>query len=116
MCACSFTLIYLEMHASCHPMLAYLPRAQRKDRLYLTFDLQDCKDPTIEVKNDEASQSGRVSFKGNAHSHATGAAVSCVGGRSGSMHSMGGAALALQVPASLQTTEHPRSNAIRRTR
>ncbi|KFM22729.1 Uncharacterized protein F751_6760 [Auxenochlorella protothecoides] len=46
--------------------------AQRKDRLYLTFDLQDCKDPTIEVKNDEASQSGRVSFKGNAHSHATG--------------------------------------------
>lgn len=47
-------------------------RAQRKDRLYLTFDLQDCKDPEITVVNDESAHAGKVTFKGKAHSHATG--------------------------------------------
>lgn len=87
--------------SSLHPTVLW---AQRKDRLYLTFDLQDCKvrakvmwvqadgalkvwpaprcdsdgrvgvlqDPQISVENNEETKSGKVSFKGHAHSHATG--------------------------------------------
>lgn len=58
----------VPMHAD-NPVFG---RAQRKDRLYLTFDLQDCKDPEITVKNDADAKCGRVSFRGKAHSHATG--------------------------------------------
>ncbi|KAI7842815.1 hypothetical protein COHA_003561 [Chlorella ohadii] len=46
--------------------------AQRADRLLLTIDLQSCKDPQISITNDEAAKAGRVSFRGHAHSHATG--------------------------------------------
>ena len=49
--------------------------AQRGDRVLLTIDLQDCKDPQISVTNDEAAKAGRVSFRGSAHSHATGGRV-----------------------------------------
>ncbi|PRW61524.1 HSP20-like chaperone [Chlorella sorokiniana] len=46
--------------------------AQRADRLLLTIDLQSCKDPQISITNDEAAKAGRVTFRGHAHSHATG--------------------------------------------
>ena len=46
--------------------------AQRHDRVLLTIDLQDCKEPQISVTNDEAAKEGRVAFRGDAHSHATG--------------------------------------------
>ncbi|PSC67277.1 HSP20-like chaperone [Micractinium conductrix] len=46
--------------------------AQRADRLLLTIDLQSCKDPQISITNDEAAKTGRLTFRGNAHSHATG--------------------------------------------
>ena len=45
-----------------------LPAPQRKDKLFLTIDVQDCKDPKIELQD-----SGKLSFRGHAHSHATGA-------------------------------------------
>lgn len=44
--------------------------AQRSDRLLLTIDLQDCKDPKVSLDNDD--KHGKLSFRGNAHSHATG--------------------------------------------
>ena len=44
--------------------------AQRSDKLYLTIDLQDVKDPKIELSNTETG--GKVSFAGIGHSHAVG--------------------------------------------
>lgn len=40
--------------------------AQRKDVVFLTIDLQDCKDPTIKITNHN------LSFAGVGKSHATG--------------------------------------------
>jgi hypothetical protein len=44
--------------------------AQRADKLYLTIDLQDAKNPKIDVSNDDAG--GKISFSGVGHSHASG--------------------------------------------
>ena len=44
--------------------------AQRSDKLYLTIDLQDVKDPKIDLSNTETG--GKVSFNGIGHSHAVG--------------------------------------------
>ena len=44
--------------------------AQRADKLYLTIDLQDAKNPKIDVTNDE--DGGKISFSGVGHSHASG--------------------------------------------
>ncbi len=44
--------------------------AQRADKLYLTIDLQDAKNPRIDVTNDE--DGGKISFSGVGHSHASG--------------------------------------------
>ena len=52
-----------------HPNVLW---AQRSGLLYLTIDVQDCKDPDISVTNDSEKQCGRIVFKGMAHSHATG--------------------------------------------
>ena len=49
--------------------------AQRKDRLYLTIDVQDCIEPKIDLSNigeDEGEKHGHVSFRGEGRSHATG--------------------------------------------
>jgi hypothetical protein len=46
--------------------------AQRKDVVYLTIDLQDVRDPKIEITNEESSKHGKVAFKGEGKSHATG--------------------------------------------
>ena len=49
--------------------------AQRKDRLYLTIDVQDCVEPKIDLTNvgeGDAEKHGRVSFRGEGRSHATG--------------------------------------------
>ncbi|CAL5219392.1 g1216 [Coccomyxa viridis] len=46
--------------------------AQRKDVIYLTIDLQDVRDPKIDISNDATSKHGKVSFKGEGKSHATG--------------------------------------------
>ena len=49
--------------------------AQRKDRLYLTIDVQDCIEPKIDLSNiggDEGQKHGHVSFRGEGRSHATG--------------------------------------------
>ena len=46
--------------------------AQRSDRLYLTIDLQDVKDPKINITNDDAGKFGKVSFAAEGRSHATG--------------------------------------------
>lgn len=49
--------------------------AQRKDRLYLTIDVQDCVEPKIDLSNigeDEGEKHGHVSFRGEGRSHATG--------------------------------------------
>ena len=55
------------------PLLPNIQWAQRKDRLYLTIDLQNAKDPTIKLDNGQDDKHGHVSFKGKAQSHATGA-------------------------------------------
>lgn len=55
------------------PLLPNIQWAQRKDRLYLTIDLQNAKDPTIKLDNGSDGKHGHVSFKGKAQSHATGA-------------------------------------------
>ena len=47
--------------------------AQRRDRVFITIDIQNCKDPAVTVTNDEAAKAGRVSFLGHAVSHGTGA-------------------------------------------
>ncbi|KAL4423659.1 hypothetical protein ABPG75_000960 [Micractinium tetrahymenae] len=46
--------------------------AQRADRLLLTIDLQNCKDPQISISNDAAAKAGKLTFRGSAVSHATG--------------------------------------------
>ncbi|EFN52096.1 hypothetical protein CHLNCDRAFT_139383 [Chlorella variabilis] len=46
--------------------------AQRADRLLLTIDLQQCVDPEISISNDGAAKAGKLTFRGHAHSHATG--------------------------------------------
>ena len=55
------------------PLLPNIQWAQRKDRLYLTVDLQNAKEPTIKLDNGQDGKHGHVSFKGKAQSHATGA-------------------------------------------
>ena len=55
--------------------MAMVPKAQwaqGKDVIYLTIDLQDVRDPTIDISNDASSKHGKVSFKGEGKSHATG--------------------------------------------
>lgn len=54
------------------PLSPTLLWAQRKDRLIISIDLQDCKDPKVELQN--ADGHGRLIFKGLAHSHAVGEA------------------------------------------
>jgi prostaglandin-E synthase len=46
--------------------------AQRKGSLFVTVDLQDCKNVDLAVTNDGDKKSGHIHFKGTAHSHATG--------------------------------------------
>jgi len=55
------------------PLLPNIQWAQRKDRVYLTIDLQNAKNPTIKLDNGSDGKHGHVSFKGKAQSHATGA-------------------------------------------
>lgn len=55
------------------PLLPNIQWAQRKDKLYLTIDLQNAKDPTIKLDNPQDGKHGHVVFKGKAQSHATGA-------------------------------------------
>ncbi|CAK0742899.1 hypothetical protein CVIRNUC_001428 [Coccomyxa viridis] len=55
--------------------MAMVPKAQwaqGKDVVYLTIDLQDVRDPKIDISNDASSKHGKVSFKGEGKSHATG--------------------------------------------
>ena len=55
--------------------MAMVPKAQwaqRKDIIYLTIDLQDVRDPNIDISNNASSKHGKVSFKGEGKSHATG--------------------------------------------
>jgi len=40
--------------------------AQRKDRLFLTIDLQDAKDPKVVLENDEKDEYGKLTFSGTA--------------------------------------------------
>lgn len=56
--------------------MALVPKvqwAQRADRLYLTIDLQDAKEPKVDISNDAEGKFGKVTFKGEGRSHATGA-------------------------------------------
>lgn len=53
--------------------------AQRSDRLFITIDLQDCKDPKVTL--DGEGEHGKLSFRGHAHSHATGDQVARMPGR-----------------------------------
>lgn len=46
--------------------------AQQSDRLFLTIDLQDSKDPQIKLNNDSEKKCGTVFFDGAAKSTATG--------------------------------------------
>ncbi|KAL4856568.1 hypothetical protein ACK3TF_003032 [Chlorella vulgaris] len=46
--------------------------AQRADRLLLTIDLQACANPQISIVNDGTAKAGKLKFRGDAHSHATG--------------------------------------------
>ena len=55
------------------PLLPNIQWAQRKDRLYLTIDLQNAKDPTIKLDNPQDGKHGHIIFRGKAQSHATGA-------------------------------------------
>ena len=55
------------------PLLPNIQWAQRKDCVYLTIDLQNAKNPKIDLNNGEDGKHGHVSFKGKAQSHATGA-------------------------------------------
>ena len=55
--------------------MALVPKvqwAQRADRLYLTIDLQDAKEPKIDISNDAEGKFGKITFKGEGKSHATG--------------------------------------------
>ena len=91
------------MATSLHPTVLW---AQRKDKIFVTIDVQDCKvrieptlhaldrrvrppgarilpiltshrtrpmqHPKITVDNDDAAKTGKLTFRGLAHSHATG--------------------------------------------
>jgi hypothetical protein len=55
--------------------MALVPKvqwAQRKDKLYVTIDLQDVLEPKVDISNDAEGKFGRVAFKGIGRSHATG--------------------------------------------
>lgn len=52
-----------------HPTVLW---AQRKDKIFLTIDVQNCKNPQISVDNDDDAKAGKVTFRGTAISHATG--------------------------------------------
>ncbi|KAK9908954.1 hypothetical protein WJX75_005142 [Coccomyxa subellipsoidea] len=55
--------------------MALVPKvqwAQRADRLYLTIDLQDVKDPKVDISNDAEGKYGKITFRGEGKSHATG--------------------------------------------
>jgi prostaglandin-E synthase len=47
--------------------------AQRKDKLYVTIDLQNAGEPKVTVTNGADGKHGHISFRGKAQSHATGA-------------------------------------------
>lgn len=55
------------------PLLPTVKWAQRKDRLYLTIDVQDCKAPKLDLSNDESGEHGKLVFRGEgagaSHSH-----------------------------------------------
>ncbi len=51
--------------------------AQRADKLYLNIDVQDSKDPEVKLDNDEGQKAGKLTFRGMATSHATGALKAC---------------------------------------
>lgn len=51
-------------------LLPQVQWAQRSDKVYLTIDLQEAKQPNIRLDNDDAG--GTVSFSSAAQSHATG--------------------------------------------
>lgn len=55
------------------PLLPTVKWAQRKDKLYLTIDVQDCKAPKIDLSNDESGEHGKLVFRGEgagaSHSH-----------------------------------------------
>jgi cytosolic prostaglandin-E synthase len=40
--------------------------AQRKDKLYLTLDIQDVKDQKLKLENDESGKTGKLIFSGKA--------------------------------------------------
>ncbi|BDA41642.1 probable co-chaperone protein p23-1 [Coccomyxa sp. Obi] len=55
--------------------MALVPKvqwAQRADKLYITIDLQDAKDPKVNISNDAEGKFGKISFRGEGRSHATG--------------------------------------------
>ena len=55
--------------------MALVPKllwAQRKDRLYITIDLQDVHNPQIDISNDEPTKHGKITFAAEGRSHATG--------------------------------------------
>ena len=55
--------------------MALIPKvmwAQRKDVVFLTIDLQDVKTPAIDISNDTDGKYGKITFKGEGRSHATG--------------------------------------------
>lgn len=55
--------------------MALVPKvqwAQRRDKLYVTIDLQDVEKPIIDIRNNAEGNFGTVSFKGLGRSHATG--------------------------------------------
>ena len=55
--------------------MALVPKvlwAQRKDRLYISIDLQDVQSPKIDITNDVAAKHGKITFAAEGRSHATG--------------------------------------------
>lgn len=55
--------------------MAMVPKAQwaqNREVVYLTIDLQDVRDPKIDISNDASGKHGKTSFKGDGKSHATG--------------------------------------------
>ncbi|KAK9813964.1 hypothetical protein WJX73_007043 [Symbiochloris irregularis] len=52
------------------PLLPQILWAQRKDRILITVDLQDAKQPDIKLENKDGA--GVVNFASQARSHATG--------------------------------------------
>ena len=47
-------------------MLPEILWAQRKDKLYITVDLQDCQSPDVKISNNSEATSGRFEFTGKA--------------------------------------------------